>query len=165
MASKDTRSGTRSYYTVPTKSYDGDGSPKHVVGGETQQDAFSRYSNDLLRMKAILLFSEDEDADGGDDDLDSLAVINRALSSMGISNIDLNQGQGQGNADDSKRRRGNHSRPIQQGNQRKTRLTWELHPSLLLHDVILALEAEDHEHSVSDEEEDEQEHAMTGKKN
>jgi len=105
MASKDTRSGTRSYYTVPTKSYDGDGSPKHIVGG------------------------------------------------------------GQGNADDSKRRRGNHSRPIQQGNQRKTRLTWELHPSLLLHDVILALEAEDHEHSVSDEEEDEQEHAMTGKKN
>lgn len=165
MASKDTRSGTRSYYTVPTKSYDGDGSPRHVVGGETQQDAFSRYSNDLLRMKAILLFSEDEDAERVDDDLDSLAVINRALSSMGISNIDLNQGQGQGNADDSKRRRGNHSRPIQQGNQRKTRLTWELHPSLLLHDVILALEAADHEHSVSDEEEDEQEHAMAGKKN
>jgi hypothetical protein len=163
MASTGTRSGTRSYYSVPTKSYDGDGSPKHVVGGETQQDAFSRYSNDLLRMKAILLFSEDEDVDRGDDDLDSLAVINRALSSMGISNIDLNQGQG--NADDSKRRRGNHSRPIQQGNQRKTRMTWELHPSLLLHDVMLALEAEDHEHSVSDEEEDEQEHAMTGKKN
>lgn len=141
------------YYTVPTKCYDGDGSPKpkHVVGG-TQQDAFSRYSNDLLRMKAILLFSEDEDVDQGDDDLDSLAAINRALNSVGISNLDLNQGQG--NTDASKRRRGNHSRPIEQ-NQRKTRLTWELHPILLLHDLMPALEAEDHEHYVSEEEEDE----------
>lgn len=103
-------------------------------------------------MKAILLFSEDEDVDQGDDDLDSLAAINRALNSVGISNLDLNQGQG--NTDASKRRRGNHSRPIEQ-NQRKTRLTWELHPILLLHDLMPALEAEDHEHYVSEEEEDE----------
>ncbi len=158
MASAGNSSGTCSF-TVPTKRHDGGGSPKkHVVGGTQQdQDAFSRYSNDLLRMKAILLLSEDEDdVDQGDDDLESLAAINRALSSIGISNLDLNQGQDHGDA--SKRRRGNHSRPIQQGNQRKTRISWELHPSLLLHDLMSELEAEEHEHCISDDEEEDKAH-------
>ena len=81
-ASTSTSSGVGSF-TVPVKHHDGDGdgSSKHEhVVGETQQDAFSRYSNDLLRMKAILLFTEDEDQ--ADEDLDSLATINRALSSV-----------------------------------------------------------------------------------
>ncbi|KAK1741255.1 hypothetical protein QTG54_007733 [Skeletonema marinoi] len=102
-ASTSTSSGVGSF-TVPVKHHDGDGDGsskhKHVVG-ETQQDAFSRYSNDLLRMKAILLFTEDEDQDQADEDLDSLATINRALSSVGLSNLHLNQG----NADVSKRRK------------------------------------------------------------
>jgi hypothetical protein len=89
--------------------------------------------------------SKDEDDDDDDDDLDAVATINRALSSMVSmsSNLDrLNQGNGNV-ADASKRRRGNHSRPIQQGNVRKTRLSWELHPSLILHDFMLELEALD----------------------
>ena len=155
-ASTSTSSGVGSF-TVPVKHHDGDGDGsskhKHVVG-ETQQDAFSRYSNDLLRMKAILLFTEDEDQDQADEDLDSLATINRALSSVGLSNLHLNQGQG--NADVSKRRRGNHSRPLQQGNQRKTRISWEAHPSLLLHDLISELEDLDHDHCISDDDEEEE---------
>jgi hypothetical protein len=60
-----------------------------------------------------------------DDDLDALAAINRALSSMGMTNLThLNQ-------DNNERRRRNNSRRIQQGNVRKTRLSWELHPILI----------------------------------
>ena len=146
--------------TLPTKRHDHDGDKNKNVVGETKQDAFSRYSNDLLRLKAILLFDEDEDdADAGDqadDDLDSLATINRALSSVGLRNLHLNQGQGRDNGDISKRRRGNHSRPLQQSNQRKTRLSWEAHPSLLLHDMLSELDDLDHDHCVSDEDEDDQ---------
>ena len=70
-------------------------------------------------MKTILLFSEDQD----DDDLDALTKINQARKNAGmVGNLDPNQGQG--NTYASKRRRGNHSRPIQQANQRKTRLSW-----------------------------------------
>jgi hypothetical protein len=71
------------------------------------------------------------------------------------SNLDrLNQGNGN-MADASKCRRGNHSRPIQQGNVRKTRLSWELHPSLIFHDFMLELEALDNgtQHVPDDEEE------------
>ena len=105
-------------------------------------------------MKAILLCDEDEDdaGDQADDDLDSIATINRALSSVGLRNLHLNQGNG--NEDVSKRRRGNHSRPLQQSNQRKTRLSWEAHPSLLLHEMMSELDDLDHDHYISNEDED-----------
>ena len=124
-------------YSVPTKQGDDDdeseiptATAKGVVG-ETQHqiqhddDAFSRYSNDLQRMKAILLLTEDQDLQADDDDdVEDLAEINRALSSMGMTNIThLNY--------NNERRRRNNSRSIQQGNVRKTRLSWELHPILL----------------------------------
>ncbi len=160
--------------TAPTKRHDGGGGKHKDVVGETQQDAFSRYSNDLRRLKAILLFDEGEDdagaqADGDLDSLEALATINRALSSVGLSNLHLNQGQGHGHGNedvsDSERRRGNHSRPLQlqqinQG-QRKTRLSWEAHPSLLLHEMLLENEDLDHGHSVSDEDDDEDEDHQT----
>ena len=71
------------------------------------------------------------------------------------------------NEDASKRRKGNHSRPLQQSNQRKTRLSWEAHPSLLLHEMLLELDDLDHDHCVSDEDEDDQaeEHSRKGKGN
>ena len=148
-------------FVVPTKRHDGGSEQKDVVG-ETRQDAFSRYSNDLLRMKVILLNIENEDEED-DDDLSSLAAINQAMRSVGLRDIHLNhQGQqhnGNGSADvsSSKRRRGNNSRPLVQqvGNQRKTRISWEVHPSLLLHDLISEFEALDHDHCVSDEEDEE----------
>ena len=137
--------------TVPIKSHDHDGNKRRNVGGETQQqqDAFSRYSCDLQRLKAILLFDKDEDnaGDQANNDSDSLATINRALSSVGLTNLHLNQ-EGQGNEDTSKRRRGNHSRPLQQSNQRRTRLSWEAHPSLLLHEMMSELDDLDNDHYI-----------------
>lgn len=54
-----------------------------------------------------------------------------------------------------KRRRGNDSRCIQQGNVRKTRLSFELHPNLLLHDFIMELEAMGSgSHRIFDDEEE-----------
>ncbi len=147
--------------TAPTKR-DHDHDKHRNVVGEPQQDAFSRYSNDLLRLKAILLFDEDEDVAGDkvDDDLDYLTTINRALSSVGLRNLHRSQGQIHGNEDEDvskpKRRRGNHSRPLHQSCQRKTRLSWEAHPSLLLHDMLSELDALDHDHCISDEDEEDQ---------
>jgi hypothetical protein len=47
---------------------------------DEDQDAFSRYSNDVHRMKALLNFSEDESVD----DLDA---INDALRGVGLSGL------------------------------------------------------------------------------
>jgi hypothetical protein len=144
-------------YSIPTKQGDDKNerpsAMNHLVGDSqhqhAQDDAFSRYSNDFLRMKSLLLLSEDlEDGDDDNDDLDALATINQARRSVGLSNLThLNQ---------DKRRRGNDSRRIQQGgNERKTRLSWELHPDLILHDFILELEALDSgTHRIFDDEED-----------
>ena len=129
-------------YTVPTKQGDDEtmsATIRHLIGEEFQDqqyDAFSRYSNDFVRMKSLLLPEEEDDGSEYDDDLDALARINQALRSVGLSNVvKLNQ---------DKRRRGNNSAPIKQGPpQRKTRLTWELHPDLLLHDLFEELEALD----------------------
>jgi hypothetical protein len=154
-----TMSTTMEPYTVPTKQGDDEKRPKanHVVGDSQQQhdDAFSRYSNDLLRLKATLLLSEDQDSsdlrfisreeEDNVDDLDALAAINRALSSLGMTNIThLSQGN-------NERRRGNNSSnnssSIQDGNVRKTRLSWELHPIL-----IDALDDDDDGAHISDDE-------------
>jgi nitrate reductase alpha subunit len=130
-------------YTVPTKQGDDEtmsATIRHLIGEEFQDqqydDAFSRYSNDFIRMKSLLLHEEEDDDSEYDDDLDALARINQALRSVGLSNVvKLNQ---------DKRRRGNNSAPIKQGPpERKTRLTWELHPDLLLHDLIEEFEALD----------------------
>ena len=55
---------------VPTKQEDGDDrrTRQHRVGetDSTQQDAFSRYSSNLLRMKVLLLHSEDDEGDEDD---------------------------------------------------------------------------------------------------
>ena len=157
-----------SYITVPpTKQGDSSSDKKtaHLVGGElsqsqlqTQQnqndyDAFSRYSNNFVRMKSALLLhsgeEEDDCDDGGEYDLDALASINRALNSVGLSNL--------AHISREKRRRGNNSACIKQGYERKTRLSWELHPSLLMHDLMEELEAlEGGAHFILDNEENEQ---------
>ena len=153
---------TMELYTVPTKQGDESERPtaKYVADDSQQQhddDAFSRYSNDLLRMKAILLLSEDQhldataDDDDGDD-LDALAAINRALSSLGMTNItNINLGN-------NGSRRGNNSRHIHDGNVRKTRLSWELHPILLD-----ALDDDNDAHLIADDDEDEGDDESTEK--
>ena len=132
--------------SIPTKQGDGETMMiRHLVGASQQQqqqdDAFSRYSNDFVRMKSLLLSSEEYN---DDDDLEAFATINRALNQVGVSNLShLNR---------DKRRRGNNSRSIKQGNERKTRLSWELHPTLLLHDLELELEALDNgSHRIFDD--------------
>jgi hypothetical protein len=136
---------------VPTKQ-DGDNRPtKHHRVGAAQQDAFSRYSSNFLRMKALLLCSEDDE---GDEDLEAVAKINETFASAGLSNVlDINR---HGNADDasSKRQRGNTSRPIQRGCVRKTRLSWELHPNLLLNDLFSQLDVAESAQTISDDEEE-----------
>ena len=124
---------------VPTKVEDNcsySASFMRQITGQQQEeskskfDAFQYYSSDLLRLRTLLL-SDDND----DDELNALAAVNDALRSAGLSDIAAK--------DASKRRRGNDSQPIKQkesGTARKTRLSWELHPSLLLHDLYYQVE-------------------------
>eukprot|EP00984_Skeletonema_dohrnii_P012415 scaffold5035_cov88-Skeletonema_dohrnii-CCMP3373.AAC.4 len=134
----------------------------HRVGGETAQqeqeqepepDAFSRYSSNLYRMKALLLCSEDDE---GDDDLEAVGQVNGILRSAGLSDLLDTNRLGNANADDddasSKRRRGNDSQPIQQGHSRKTRISFELHPHLILHDLFAELDMAESAQAISDDE-------------
>ena len=130
---------------IPTKRHDG-ASQKEPQ--DEDQDAFSRYSNDVLRMKALLNFPEDESAD---DDLDALAKINETLRGVGLTG--LTGTSNRTNTNCPKRRKGNSAiaMPIdqQQGSERKTRLSWELHPSLLLHDMMEELLALENSHYIA----------------
>ena len=107
---------------------------KHVTGQEkSETDAFQYYSSDLLRLKTLLLCSDEDD-----NELNALAAVNDALRSAGLSGLTASRvGK---DKDASKHRRGNNSQLINQnesgsGSSRKTRLSWELHPDLLLHDL------------------------------
>ncbi len=115
-------------------------------------DAFQYYSNDLLRLKTLLLSS-----DGDGDELNALAAVKDALRSAGLSLSNLSASCA--DKDSSKRRRGNNSEPItielkESGTPRKTRLSWEVHPSLLLHDLYDEFGEDIHVESVSDGEEE-----------
>ena len=140
---------------VPTKVEDNcsySASFMRQITGQQQEeskskfDAFQHYSSDLLRLKTLLLSHDDDD----DDELNALAAVNDALRSAGLSDIAAK--------DASKRRRGNSSQPIKQedaGTPRKTRLSWELHPSLLLHDLYY--QVGENIRSISDDEDDHEE--------
>ena len=119
---------------------------------EVKFDAFQHYSNDLLRLKTLLLSPDQVDGDD-DDESSSLIAVNNALRSVGLCDLSLSPSQNKKEKlGSTKRRRGNSSQPIKDGQQhdqeRKTRLSWELHPSLLLYDLF------DELYSVSDEEGD-----------
>ena len=128
-------------FSVPTKTEDNcsysTSLMQQIVGQESKPkfDAFQHYSSDLLRMKTLLLNSDQDQ-----DEVSTLAELNRILRSAGLRGITAKKNQA--SKDDAKkamrRRRGNNSRPTKQvnaGTQRKSRLSWELHPSLLLHDL------------------------------
>jgi hypothetical protein len=124
---------------------------EQIVGRESKPkfDAFQYYSSDLLRLKTLLL-SPDQD----DDELSTLAELNRILRGAGLSDI---TGKNHASKDaTNKRRRGNNSRPTKldnAGTQRKTRLSWELHPSLLLHDLDQDQDVEEVQYITDDEDE------------
>jgi hypothetical protein len=147
MASKSNPNHAN-FITLPTKQHDGGsecGSRATIIAAasataaapKAKVDAFTKYSSNLIRMKE-LLFLEDDSNEDDEEDLNYLAPLNDALRHF---NISINQNNNNNNGvDASKRRRGNDSRPIpQQGFldiERKTRLSFELHPSLLLHDLM-----------------------------
>ena len=127
--------------SIPTKTEDNCSYASSILPNNGQQeskfDAFQYYSSDLLRLKTLLLGSDQDD-----DELSTLAELNRILRSAGLSDItSKNHASMVEDEDASKRRRGNNSEAIkQQQNEsgtppRKSRLSWELHPSLLLHDL------------------------------
>ena len=148
MATASTLAGSGSI-AIPTKRQRHDGaSQTEPQAQDEDQDAFSRYSNDVLRMKALLNISEDESAD---DDLDALAKINETLRGVGLTG--LTGTSNRTNTNCPKRRKGNSAiaMPIdqQQGSKRKTRLSWELHPCLLLHDMMEELLALENNHYIA----------------
>ena len=132
-------SNTTTTFTIPTKVGDNCSYSaslmKQATGQEkSEMDAFQYYSSDLLRLKTLLL-----GADEDDDELNALAAVNDALRSAGLSTLTAKSEVSKDNDTDvSKRRRGNNSQLIKQKESetsRKTRLSWELHPNLLLHDL------------------------------
>lgn len=138
---------------VPTKKDDGGSKPNHVLDAPKKQDAFAKYSSTLLRMKHLLLLEDSEEDD--EDDLQFLAPLNDAVR---LRHAGINNDHGNDDDDDDtlKRRKGNDSRPIpipQQGFlERKTRLSWEVHPSLLFHHLMYR-DVDDAAH-ISDDEDD-----------
>lgn len=126
--------------TIPTKQHDGgnDTALKAIFadGPKPKVDAFAKYSNNLIRMKTLLLLGDNEDDDDDDDDdsLDYLGPLNDALRCNRVSDHAARKNPG----DATKRRKGNNSQPItHQGPiQRKTRLSFEIHPDLLLHHLL-----------------------------
>eukprot|EP00984_Skeletonema_dohrnii_P005296 scaffold1857_cov96-Skeletonema_dohrnii-CCMP3373.AAC.3 len=152
---------------VPTKQHDGGGNSDMtnlaIAAPQPQLDAFTKYSSNLIRMKELLLLGDNNEQDEEEDDLDYLSSLNKALRYASISDrgqqIDRNNhNHGHDDASASKRRKGNNSYPIvQQGGflERKTRVSFELHPSLLLHDLVdLDVDVSTH---ISDDEDDDQE--------
>mmetsp|Transcript_8255 Transcript_8255/g.12379 ORF Transcript_8255/g.12379 Transcript_8255/m.12379 type:complete len:157 (+) Transcript_8255:128-598(+) len=132
---------TKIMITVPTKKHDGGSDSESAAliaaAPKPRVDAFTKYSSNLIRMKELLLLGDDED---DLDDMDYLASLNDALRYASKSDqVDRNN---HGNVSILKRRKGNNSRRITQAQQgqgfleRKTRISYELHPSLLLHDLI-----------------------------
>ena len=154
-------STTTTTIIVPTKMEDNcsySASFMQQITGQQQEeskskfDAFQYYSSNLLRLKTLLLSDEEDD-----DELNALAAVNGALRSAGLSDIAADH-HVTNREDASKRRRGNGSRPIKQkesGTPRKTRLSWELHPSLLLHDLYY--QVGENIRSISDDEDDHEE--------
>lgn len=120
--------------TVPTKTYDGGSKRNHTVDDSADgcKDAFSKYSNTLVRMQQLLMLDDEDMKEFEEDDLSFLAPLNDALRSAGIS------------VEPSKRRKIVH--------ERKTRLSWEVHPSLLLDNFLIDQDLSDDAANVSDDE-------------
>ena len=90
---------------------------------ELGSDAFSFYSNKFNLMKTLLMKDDDND----------IQVLQSAQSHVGMTL--------QGPA--TKRRKGSNTQPVriqdQDGGVRKTRISFEAHPSLILDDDILRM--------------------------
>jgi len=110
-------SKTYTTYKMPMKS---PSSPAPAEQQAKKFDAFAFYSNDFQRMKALLGKEEDSQ--------EALAAVNDSIhgTNDGRRNV---------------RRRGTGTRPIQEGVTRKTRISFEVHPSLIFDDLLFAEDA------------------------
>ena len=102
---------------MPTKK-----SPSPPAPAEQQAekfDAFAFYSNDFQRMKALL----GKELGKEEDSQEALEAVNDSIhgTNDGRHNV---------------RRRGTGTRPIQEGVTRKTRISFEVHPSLIFEDLL-----------------------------
>ncbi len=128
--------------TVPTKQHDGGSkyvsrSSADATVSKPKVDAFAKYSSNLVRLKTLLCLG---DSEGDEDNLDYLGSLNDVLRKASIKDraATARARIADADADASKRRRGNNSHPItqQRGLERKTRISFEVDPSLLLHDLL-----------------------------
>ena len=101
-------------------------------------------------MKELLLFPEES----ADDDLDAVAKINEAFRDVGLSGPLMNTSRNHG-ATPPKRRKADSTKPVavdqHQGSIRKTRLSYEIHPNLLMHDAMREIEAVENSHYIEEE--------------
>mmetsp|Transcript_11981 Transcript_11981/g.25918 ORF Transcript_11981/g.25918 Transcript_11981/m.25918 type:complete len:146 (+) Transcript_11981:1-438(+) len=88
-------------------------------------DAFSKYSDDATRLRALLLVDDEEEFDLRD-------FAARHYGTGRAANIDIK--------DDINSSR--ECNPQDDGCRRKTRISFEVHPSLILDDIFLELEQE-----------------------
>ena len=106
--------------TIPTKGANSSSANSSSTVTQTKHfDAFSYYSNDSVRMKRLLMKEDNETVVA-----DSRRAISAARPSIGIDAS-------------SERSRGTDAKPNEEGNtSRKTRISFEVHPSLLLDDLL-----------------------------
>ncbi len=123
--------------TVPTKQHDGgsktvsSASFSDAAAPKPKVDTFAKYSSDLVRLKTLMLLGDEEE---DEDNLDYLGSLNSILRQASIK--DRAARARNGDADASKRRKGNNLYPVTQQFERKTRISFELDPSLILHDLF-----------------------------
>ena len=108
--------------------------PDIATRAETSFDAFTLYSDDKLRMKKLLM----KDNNSDQCEQDSSDSTTSAVPSAASGNATLN-GSTQGTFH---RPTGTYSFPVKEGSpattDRKTRISFEVHPSLLLEDLVLS---------------------------
>ena len=99
----------------------------------TKVDMFSYYSNDARRMRKLML-KEDEDFDMAP--LRASILGTEAPKNIVADNQDEYDDIFNCEIHAKKRRRSGNSRPVNV-QERKTRLSFEIHPSLMLYDMLL----------------------------
>lgn len=104
----------------------------------TGQDAFAYYSNDAARLKALLLKNDV-------DDFDLRGFMNRNFGTGQVNDKVCSTQQDEGDSNKQ-------CNPQDDACKRKTRISFELHPTLLLDDLLNT--AEDDEDLDDDDDDD-----------
>ena len=102
----------------------------------TRPDAFSKYSNDVTRLKTLLLKEEDEDFD-----IDDFSRKHYSTSTVNIKgSVVARSGSLSSNHQQEEVNSSKDYNPQDDDCTCKTRITFEVHPSLILDDIFLELD-------------------------